>query len=125
MNLRAISNQVIQIVAPDEAIAIRRSTGFTLGAGHKQIPTYAAPENVLGQVQSSDKLSRKDLEHTYGLNVNSVIRVLYVDGDLNAVNKPLIKGGDLIDWAGNVWLVISLLETWKQWTKVLLVLQND
>jgi len=39
--------------------------------------------------------------------------------------RPLAKGGDLLDFGGQTWLVTAVLETWPDWCKVGVTLQLD
>ena len=42
MDLRSIANSASSTINPNVAVVVRRSTGYTIGAGRKQVPTYAA-----------------------------------------------------------------------------------
>ena len=52
MDLRGIVNGVSSTVNPNKTVTVRRSTGYTIGAGRKQVPSYAAPVSGPGQVQA-------------------------------------------------------------------------
>ena len=43
MDLRGIANGVTTAVNPNKTVTVLRSTGYTVGAGRKQVPSYAAP----------------------------------------------------------------------------------
>jgi len=88
-----------------------------MGAGRKQVPTYATPISGPAQLQALDS---KDLKQLDGLNIQGEIKAMYLRGILAGVIRPDGIGGDLIQFAGQTWLVVKVLEGWSQWTKVAL-----
>ena len=78
------------------------------------------------QVQA---LTYKDLQQVDGVNLNGVARAIYFYGEFNGVVRPRQKGGDLIQLTdgpnAGTWLITHVLETWPDWCKVAVVLQND
>lgn len=128
MNLRGIANAATQTVNPNVPVEVRRSTGYALGAGARQVPTYAAPIVGLGQLQALDG---EDLDQLQGMNVQGTIRALYIYGSAAGVIRPNQSGGDLIDITGapgfpgkREWLVTKVLEAWPDWVKVVVTLQG-
>lgn len=121
MDLRGIANGVSGTVNPNVLASVRRSTGYTIGAGRKQVPSYAAPVTGPAQMQALDADELKQLD---GLNLQGVIKGVYLRGVLAGVVRPDSAGGDLIDIAGQTWLVVRVLEGWPTWTKAAIVLQG-
>ena len=122
MDLRGIANGVSSTVNPNQTVRVSRSTGYTIGAGRKQVPSYATPVEGPGQVQALDG---KDLQQLDGLNVQGTIRAIYLRGALAGVIRPDGTGGDLVETAdGQTWLVVKVLESWPTWTKAAIVLQG-
>lgn len=122
MDLRGLANGVSSTVNPNQTVRVSRSTGYTIGAGRKQVPSYAAPVEGPGQVQALDG---KDLQQLDGLNIQGTIRVIYLRGALAGVIRPDGTGGDLVETAdGQTWLVVKVLESWPTWTKAAIVLQG-
>lgn len=121
MDLRGIANSVSSTVNPNVIATVLRSTGYTVGAGRKQVPSYAPPVTGPAQLQALDG---KDLDQLDGLNVQGTIRALYLRGVLAGVVRPDSTGGDIIQIAGRNWLVVKVLESWPTWTKVAIVLQE-
>jgi hypothetical protein len=122
MNLHAIASGAAAAVNPRVPLQLRVSTGSTVGADFKPVPTYAPAVTVMGQVQP---MTWRDLQMTDGLNLQGTRRAIYLDGNFDGVVRASAKGGDLItDPAGNVWLVAMVLETWPTWCKVAATLQN-
>jgi hypothetical protein len=122
MNLRDIVNSAIQTVNPDIPITILKSNGYTIGTGARQVPAYLAPVTGFGQLQALDG---NDLKQMDGLNIQGVIKALYVTGTTNAILRPNELGGDLIQIGGQNWLVVKMLEGWATWSKLAIVLQTD
>ena len=122
MDLRGIANGVTTTVNPNKTVTVLRSTGYTIGAGRKQVPSYAAPVTGPGQIQALDANDIKQLD---GLNIQGTIRAIYLRGALAGVVRPDGTGGDIVQIAGQNWLVVKVLEGWPTWTKAAIVLQGD
>ena len=120
MDLRGIANGVTTAVNPNKTVTVLRSTGYTIGAGRKQVPSYAAPVSGPGQIQALDANDIKQLD---GLNIQGTIRAIYLRGALAGVVRPDGTGGDLVQIDGQNWLVVKVLEGWPTWTKAAIVLQ--
>ena len=120
MDLRGIANSVASTVNPNKTVTVKRSTGYTIGPGRKQIPAYATPIVGPGQIQALDN---DDLKQLDGLNIQGTIRAIYLRGVLAGVIRPDSTGGDIIEIDGDNWLVIKVLEGWPTWTKAAIVLQ--
>lgn len=120
MDLRGLANGVTSTVNPNQTVTVLRSTGYTIGAGRRQVPSYAAPVTGPGQIQALDANDIKQLD---GLNVQGTIRAIYLRGNLAGVIRPDGTGGDIVQIAGQDWLVVKVLEGWPTWTKAAIVLQ--
>lgn len=122
MDLRSIANSISSTVNQNEIVTVKRSTGYTMGAGRRQVPSYADPVDGPAQIQALDS---KDLQHTEGLNIQGTIRAIYLRGSLAGVIRPDQVGGDLvIRGNGEEWLVVKVLESWPNWTKAAIVKQG-
>lgn len=122
MDLRGIANGVSSTVNQNQTVTVLRSTGYTIGAGRKQVPSYAAPVTGPGQIQALDANDIKQLD---GLNIQGTIRALYLRGVLAGVIRPDGTGGDIVQIGDQTWLVVKVLEGWPTWTKAAIVLQGD
>ena len=124
MDLRSLANVVSSTVNPNETVTVLRSDGYVIGAGAKQIPQYAAPVTGPAQVQALDGSDLKQIE---GLNIQGVLRAIYLRGNLAGVIRPNQTGGDIVQRASGAetWLVVKVLETWPTWTKAVIVLQGS
>lgn len=121
MDLRTIANGVSSVVNDNKIVTVLRSTGYTIGAGRKQVPTYADPVSGPAQIQALDG---KDLQQIDGLNIQGTIRAIYLRGVLAGVIRPDQTGGDIVQIGGETWLVVKVLESWPTWTKAAIVLQG-
>lgn len=124
MDLRGIANSATVAINPNETVTVLRSTGFTVGAGARQVPTYAAPVEGPAQIQALDADDIKQLD---GLNIQGTIRAIYLRGVLAGVVRPNQTGGDLVkrNDGAETWLVVQVLESWPDWTKAAIVLQGQ
>ena len=128
MNLFGLANSAIQIVNPNFVGTWRKSTGWTTDANYKRTPAFSDTPDVAMQVQA---LQGDDLKHLDALNVQGVMRAIYVAADLSAVNRAGSTGGDILlittglsGAATDAWLVTQVLEPWDgQWTKTACTLQ--
>jgi hypothetical protein len=121
MDLRGIANGISSTINPNVPVIVKRSTGYTIGTGQKQIPSYATAIPGFGQIQALDANDVKQLD---GLNIQGVCKALYLRGVLAGVIRPDSKGGDIVTIAGADWLVVKVLEGWPTWTKCAIVLQG-
>ena len=120
MDLRSLANSVSSTVNSNETVTVRRSSGYTIGAGARQIPTYEDDVSGLAQIQALDSDALKQLD---GMNIQGIIRAIYLRGNLAGVVRPDGKGGDLVLRGQETWLIVKVLETWHTWTKAVIVRQ--
>lgn len=122
MDLRSIANSVAGAVNPNITVSVARSTGYTIGAGRKQVPSYAAAVTGPAQVQALDGVDLKQLD---GLNIQGTMRAIYLRGALAGAVRPEGAGGDIVTIGAETWLVVKVLESWPNWTKAAIVLQGS
>lgn len=124
MNIRGLVNNAIQTINPNETVTVLRSVGYMAGPGARQVPMYADPVIGSAQVQALDG---DDLKQIEGLNIQGVIKAIYLYGELAGTIRPDQTGGDIIKRKNNTetWLVVKVIEGWPEWTKAVIVLQNQ
>jgi hypothetical protein len=120
MDLRSIANVVSDTVNQNILVSVKASTGYTVGAGLKQVPSYAAPVTGYAQVQA---LTVNDLKHLDGLNIQGASQSIILRGELDAVVRAHSKGGDLVIIDGQTWLTVTVLEQWPLWTRAAIQMQ--
>lgn len=121
IDVRAIANATIQPINGDVSVTIRKNTGYTIGAGRRQYPTY---NNITGMAQVQ-ALDNKDLIKLEGLKLQGNIRALYLKGNLHGIIRAEQLGNDMVIYDSRVWLIAKVLETWPTWTKVVILEQVD
>lgn len=131
MNLHAIVRGAIQSVNPDVDATYYSSQPPTTAADGSRTPVYIQT-SVRVQAQA---LSGRDLMHSVFQNIQGVKRSVYMFGNTQGVDRPDVKGGDLLAFpaivggTAQLWLVVVVLETWSPdtagWCKLGVVLQTD
>ena len=121
MDLRGIANTVSDTVNPNILVTVKASTGYTIGSGLKQAPTYAAPVAGFAQVQA---LTAADLRHLDGLNIQGATKSIILRGELNAIVRVNSQGGDIVTIGPQTWLTVAVLEQWPLWSRCAIQLQD-
>lgn len=119
MNLHGIVRNAIGAVNPDIPVTIRSSTGYTTAVDGSQMPCYSTT-NTTGQRQA---LTGGDIMRLNNLNVQGVTEKMYLNGNYEGVFRVLGKGGDLLTFGGQTYLVSAVLERWDSWCCVALTMQ--
>lgn len=125
MNIRGIANSVIQVTNPNISIKWVQSTGYTTNSAGRRTPT-TSETTVQAQVQG---LSGQDLQHAEGLNIQGVLRSVHLYGNAQGVVRVTGEGGDILKFpeipggTERSWKVVSVMETWPDWSRVLVQLQ--
>jgi hypothetical protein len=125
MNLHGIVRSAITSVNPDIQATLLRSDGYVTAAGGKQVPKF---QMFSGKIQVQG-VSAKDLQHTDFLNIQGVLRTVYLLGNWAGVVRDQ-KGGDIMKFpqipgaAVQDWRVVSIKETWPDWCSVIVNLQS-
>lgn len=119
MNLHGIVRGAIGAVNPHLPVVIQQSTGYTTGVDGSQVPTYTTI-NTTGQKQA---LSGGDILRLNSLNVQGVSEKMYLDGNYEGLIRATGKGGDLLTFNGQTYLVAAVLERWADWCCVALTMQ--
>ncbi|MBN4857036.1 hypothetical protein H4F83_08990 [Citrobacter freundii] len=120
MNLHKIANSAIRRVNPNISAVLKKCAGQTIGPGRKPVPSYLPDQNVTIQLQP---ISRGDMQHVDGLNIQGLAKVIYVNGNYFSVQRELEQGGDIFVINGEQWLVVEPVELWPDWCRLIAVLQ--
>jgi len=124
MNLHQMVSGVTGAINPFIPVVVSVSSGYTTGANGKQLSSYTTT-NTTGQVQA---LTAKDL-HIAGISLESnvnqqkVQQKIYLNGNFEGVFRVLGKGGDLISFNGETYLVVAVLERWPDWCSLAITMQ--
>ncbi len=120
MNLRQIANNAITSINPNISAVLKKYAGETIGTGRKPVPSYLPDQNVTIQLQP---ISRGDMQHVDGLNIQGLAKVIYVNGNYFSVQREMEQGGDIFVINGEQWLVVEPVELWSDWCRLIAVLQ--
>lgn len=124
MDLHGIASPAVGAVNPLVPVTIAISTGSTINADGSPTLTYDDPiTGVMAQVQP---MTGRELSQVEGLNLQGTKRGIYLEGNIDAIQRLNQKGGDLITMEdGSVWLTVLILEAWPDWVKAAITLQQD
>jgi hypothetical protein len=122
MNLQAIAAPLVAAINPTVLCTYRKSVGYTTDATFTQQPQYAVFADIPCQIQP---VPSGELRQLSGLNQQASYQKIYLNGDIEGVNRSAIKGGDLFTLPDDtVWLVTNAVENWPDWTCAIITLQN-
>jgi hypothetical protein len=108
-------SSAIGIVNPPIIGTLKVSTGYTTNADGTRAPTYQIINGVPLQVQA---LSTGQMMHTDALNIQGVLRTVFLNGNIEGLDRALQKGGDILVFDGQEWLVVET-QVWPSgWTSV-------
>ena len=126
INVKALANGAIQSVNENIVGQWLQSTGrYTTDAAGHRVPEVQAVDWPM-QIQP---MSSGDIQFTDGLNIQGVMRSVYMLGNVQGVVRADSKGGDLLMFPQSPgrdpqpWRVIQVTESWPSWSKVIAVLQ--
>jgi hypothetical protein len=124
MNLHDIVSGAIGTINPPMTAMIAKNLGYTTSGSGTRTASYATPIAVEVQRQS---LVYEDMVQIEGLNLQGEICAFYLDGNWQGVVRGDGVGGDLLTLpSGTTWLVVKLLENWREtdgWVKICCVRQ--
>jgi hypothetical protein len=118
--MHGLVSGAIGAVNPFVPATIMQSSGYTNNSDGSRTPTYTETAMRI-QVQSltSGELARLD-----GLNIQGVMKAVYLTGRWHGAVRVGKQGGDLFKFYGQTWLAVQVLEGWRTWSKLAVVLQN-
>lgn len=127
MNLRSLVNPFTQVTNCNQEINWIQSTGYITNDAGKRTPTTITL-TIQAQIQA---LSATDLKHIDGLNITGVMRSVYMYGNAAGVVRVDQIGGDILVFpevpggTPRKWLVTQVMETWSDWCRVIVTLQDN
>ena len=136
----------VLIIDESRTRAAELCAGLAL-AGHQVAAVLPTSQDLTAQIEAikpdiilieTDSPSRDTLENLAVMNREmprpviifsqegdqGTIRAAYLYGNLAGVVRPDSKGGDLVEFNSQSWLVVKVLETWPDWCKVAIVYQG-
>lgn len=129
MYLRRLVRGAINAVNHDQLIPWLASQGPIIdNATGISTPTYAPVTSIWAQIQP---LPTDRLAHLEQLNIQGVLRSVYMKGAVASAVRADGTGGDLLQFPEvtggpqRTWLVVLVDEQWPDWCSVTAKLQND
>ena len=120
MDLHGLVRQTIAAVNSETQVSLYQSIGAITSLDGSQAPQYSAT-TAGAQVQA---LSTKDLQHMNSLNITGIMRKIYLEGpQWSSVVRADLRGGDIFVFGGYTWLVSSVIESWPDWSAVVVTQQ--
>lgn len=120
MNLHKVSSSAIRRVNPNIPAVLKKYAGEVELPGRKVGPSYLPDQDVTIQLQP---LSKEDLQHIDGMNLQGLIKAIYVNGNYFSVQREMEQGGDIFVINGGEWLVVAPVELWPDWCRLVVNLQ--
>jgi hypothetical protein len=122
VNLNVAAGAAVAAVNPAILGTVKLSTGNTTNPDYSRSPTYTTVANVPMQVQP---VSPGLMAQLASLNIQGVMKRVYVNMDVEGIERVLSKGGDLLIFSGQTWKVVHPLEEWSTgWSCVIVSLQD-
>lgn len=119
MNLHGMALGAVAVVNPMIVATLRRSTGYTTGTDGTRTPNFTdTTASIQAQELSSEQLSYLDNQ-----GIQGVLKSIYLAGDWRGIVRADQKGGDMMIFGGHNWLIVHVLESWPDWSKVVVCQQ--
>jgi len=122
VNLHNLVRGVVGAVNPDIPVTIKPSAGSAEDDTGRVIPAYGADVQTYGQKQP---VTGRDIARFQQQNIQGVTCKMYLNGNYEGLFRVLGKGGDLLLFGGQTYLVASVMERWPDWCCVALTMQLD
>lgn len=125
MNLHHLVRPAVGLLNPDIPAVLHRNCGYSTDAAGQRQPLF---DSMQGNVQVQ-AVNGSDLQHSENLNLQGVLRTVFLYGNWYGVVRAGQQGGDMLQFADvgsrttQDWRIVQVLESWPQWSKVLVCLQ--
>lgn len=121
INVRALANAATQNVNPNITVILQVNTGYDIDDAGNQIPTFIE-ENIAVQIQSLSSQEKYNLDL---INKQGEFISIYAFGAIDGIRRWLQKGSSRFIFpaygedAPAVWEVNQVMESYRNWTRVL------
>ena len=109
MNLHEIVSNAINSINPLQDIRITPRSGYTVNQYGEAVPTDGASYTIKADVQP---VNSEDIKFINNYNESTEYKAFWVSSNVNGLNRPLAKGGDKVEFKGNVYYVVNMPEDW-------------
>lgn len=121
MNLHQMARGAIGTVNPEIDAVLLQSLGSTTNADFTRTPLTGKPQLIRIQAQAIDA---DDLRQFDELDIAGIHNSVYTNGRIDGVVRILAKGGDILKYSGQTWLVVGVPELWPDWCRLIVTLQD-
>lgn len=111
MNLHEIVKSAISAINPFQQITIIRKGGYTVDEYGVATSTTTETINVMADIQP---VSSEDIKFITNYNQSTIYKAFWITGKASGLNRPLAKGGDIIEWNGNKYYIVTMPEDWYE-----------
>lgn len=120
MNLRKIANLATSTINRNIPAVLARNIGFIINADYSRSPTF---EYFTAQIQVQ-AVTEDMLAFMQNQGIQGVLRSVYLDGNWSGIIRADSKGGDILKFNGYDWMVVHVIESWPDWSHVIVAQQN-
>ncbi len=126
MNVFGMASSITSIVNARINANLKQSNGYIIDPTTKrQIPQYLNSPGFI-ELQALDGSDLKQLDN---IAQQGTMQAAYLYGTIAGIVRPDSKGGDVLEFNGESWLVTKVIESWDRggngaWTKVAITYQG-
>jgi len=125
INLRAVANQYTSAINPNVPAILKRNTGYITNDDGSRVPSYSE-QSVLIQ---SQPMSSTELQLVESLGIQGYSRAVHINCNLDGVSRYNQTGADTLIFKQHndsdvfEWKIVQVMESWQNWSRVLLCRQ--
>lgn len=111
MNLHEIASNAINAVNPFQPVVITPREDYIVNEFGEAEPLQNASYTIMAQVQP---MQSEDIKFINNYNQSSVYKAFWVSANTFGVNRPMLRGGDKVEWNGKTFDVVNMPEDWYE-----------
>lgn len=120
MNIHRIVNAGVKGINRNVMVTIRRSAGSQQNLDLSRTPQFYEIKRT-AQIQP---MSQEDIQMTQGLNLSGLHRHIWINGQVDGLERGAQKGGDFVLTPdGKTWKIAYVAEAWPDWCSAIMTLQ--
>lgn len=121
MNLHKIVSASIGRVNPFIDGFIGKNEGYIINPDFSRTPNITYYPSKM-QVQA---VTEDQIQFTSHQGIQGVLRSVYLYGNWTGIVRQDNFGGDILKFNDKVWLITQVMESWLDWTHVIVVEQDN
>jgi hypothetical protein len=121
INVAKLAQGAIQSILPDRSATLKKWNGAAKNADGERVATFTS-STIKCQIQD---LSSNQLSYANSIGLQGELRNVYsLAPNLLVAQSQGGSGGDMLNFDGKDWLVVSLLESYPTYCKVIVQRQS-